>query len=939
VSGAGWRSEGFCPYRGLLPYEEADRDFFKGRAEDADLVVANLYASSFTVLYGGSGVGKTSVIQAEVIPRIRAGDAAVALFRQWQPGFQPLLRECIRQAAGVEAVDGTDQPFDRFVQQVARAAGRPLFLVFDQFEEYFLYHAARPGPSGFEAELARAINQRGGQVNFLVCLREEGLAKLDRFRARIPHLMSNLLRLEPLDLEGARQAITGPLATYNEIRRGAGLSTMEVEEGLVARLLESEVAFESSGRGRAAEASAEGDVRVELPFLQLVLTRLWAEERRAGSSVLREATLRRLGGASGVVRRHLDAALAPLSPRSRKAAARAFGFLVTPSGTKVAHTTGDLATMSGLDESRVEAVVTALSEEKNRILKRVDAAPGPGGEARFEIAHDKLAPAVLDWKARYERRRQTRLVAGAAGLALVVVVLGVAVFNALQQKRQAEEQRRQSEARSRELAGDAFGLLDRDAARARLRAGMAAEEAPTPQALDALRQTSFRDRTVDVLDPPAGAARPLRGVAFSPDGQWLAASAEDGTVRVWKAAALGADTPVTPQVMRGPDRDTVYALAFTREPGVLATGEATGAVRLWRVGERGPFAFTGAGGTHAISIAVAPDGAVYSGTLSGHAQRWDPPGRPTSFSPGPQGAVTSVDVNPASGVMALGHQYGIVTLHDRGGALTESIPTGIPWIYRARFSPDGRRIAVAGRDSLTQVRTLGSSGPPLVLVGHDGWVHDVAWAPDGRTLATASHDGVVRLWDAATGQQVAVMNGHRGIVHSVAFSPRGDVVASAGADGRVRLWRAGPAPMRLLSGQAPPAADTAGGVVATVAGGRLRVTGGADPVTVPSTDSVRGAVLTSGGRFVVASVRGGVDVWEVAHTGKVTRVRPPEDDAGGAVYFTPDHSLVVHADAAGGAAIYACEVCRLVPSRPPPNWRVPAQDLGSFRYALSREPR
>jgi WD40 repeat protein len=930
MSGGDWRGGDFCPYRGLLPYEERDRKFFNGRAEDAELIVANLHASSFTVLYGVSGAGKTSVIQAEVIPRIRAGDAAVALFRQWQPGFQPLLRECIRQAAGAPEVDAEGNlPFDRFVQGVARAAGRPLFLIFDQIEEYFLYHAAQPGPTGFEAELARAINQRGGQVNFLVCLREEGLAKLDRFRARIPHLMSNLLRLEPLDVEGAREAITGPLATYNELRRGAGLSTMEVEEGLVARLLESEVAFESSGRGRAADAPAEGDVRVELPFLQLVLTRLWAEERRAGSTVLREATLRRLGGASGVVRRHLDAALAPLSPRSRNAAARAFGFLVTPSGTKVAHTTGDLAAMSGLDEGRVEAVVTALSEEKNRILKRVDAAPGSGGEARFEIAHDKLAPAVLDWKTRYERRRQTRRVAGAAALAVGALVLGGLAINAVQQRRARGEQ-------SREMARHALDLLDRDAAVALLEANKAANVMPTAPALDALRQAMFRDRTANVLEPPPDASGPLTSIAFSPDGVWLAASANDGTVRVWKAADVSASSAVPPQVMHGPDPHTIFRLAFSKEPGVFATaGDQT---RLWRVGEPAPFRSAG-DSMVSISLGVSPAGRVFSGWRDGSVVLWDPPYVKTAVFPGgTAGLAMSMDVDSITNTLAIGYSDSLVLVFPPGVQRIDTIRTGIPWQNIVRFSPSGKRIAIAG-DTLPQIWTLGRRRPDASLGGHRDFVGDIAWAPDGHTLATASGDGTVRLWDAATGQQLAVLNGHRGPVAGVSFSRRGDLLASAGADGRVRLWRVGPAPVRVLSADAPPAADTVRGLVATVTGGRLTVTGGGRTVAFSSTDTVRGAVLTPDGRYVVASVKGGVNVWEVAHPESAARVRPVEGEESTGVYFTPNDSLVVHADARGGAAVYACDVCRLVPLHPPRGWRPPAQSPGSLRFALSRERR
>src|SRR3954454_6497593 len=59
------------PFRGLLPYTEDDARFFFGRDSDADLIIANLMASRLTVLYGPSGVGKSSILRAGVVRRLR----------------------------------------------------------------------------------------------------------------------------------------------------------------------------------------------------------------------------------------------------------------------------------------------------------------------------------------------------------------------------------------------------------------------------------------------------------------------------------------------------------------------------------------------------------------------------------------------------------------------------------------------------------------------------------------------------------------------------------------------------------------------------------------------------------------------------------------------------------------------------------------------------
>jgi len=70
--------------------------------------------------------------------------------------------------------------------------------------------------------------------------------------------------------------------------------------------------------------------RIEAPFLQLVLTRLWEEETRRHSRSMRAATLRELGGAEQIVREHLDRVLDGATPDELAVIAAAFGYLVTP---------------------------------------------------------------------------------------------------------------------------------------------------------------------------------------------------------------------------------------------------------------------------------------------------------------------------------------------------------------------------------------------------------------------------------------------------------------------------------------------------------------------------------------------------------------------------------------------------------------------------------
>src|SRR5262249_15574173 len=138
-------SPNYCPYRGLEPYTEEDRRFFFGRERDTKIIGANLLAARLTVLYGGSGVGKTSVLRAGVIPELQnAPHAAVVFFNTWQqPEFETTLKTAIAAAVSQRAVSQVSldslKPLDEFVLECTRLLRGSIFLIFDQFEEYFLY--------------------------------------------------------------------------------------------------------------------------------------------------------------------------------------------------------------------------------------------------------------------------------------------------------------------------------------------------------------------------------------------------------------------------------------------------------------------------------------------------------------------------------------------------------------------------------------------------------------------------------------------------------------------------------------------------------------------------------------------------------------------------------------------------------------------------------
>jgi len=169
--------------------------------------------------------------------------------------------------------------------------------------------------------------------------------------------------------------------------------------------VESEKVGISEDRVIQKTKSKSQESTIETPFLQMVLMRLWNEERERGSHKLRLSTFKELGEAENIVRAHLNKVMSNLSENERDIAVSVFRFLVTPSGTKIAYKIVDLAStnFTGRNEAELTPVLQKLTQSDMRILRSVNV---PGQPTYYEIFHDVLAPAILDYRARYVKAQE-----------------------------------------------------------------------------------------------------------------------------------------------------------------------------------------------------------------------------------------------------------------------------------------------------------------------------------------------------------------------------------------------------------------------------------------------------------------------------------------------------------------------------------------------------
>ncbi|MDJ0595674.1 MAG: caspase family protein [Pleurocapsa sp. MO_226.B13] len=155
---------------------------------------------------------------------------------------------------------------------------------------------------------------------------------------------------------------------------------------------------------------------------------------------------------------------------------------------------------------------------------------------------------------------------------------------------------------------------------------------------------------------------------------------------------------------------------------------------------------------------------------------------------GHEDQVYSVAISPDGQTIASGGKDRTVRLWDKRGN-----PIGQPFrehedsVNSVAFSPDGEIIASASSDG--KVRLWDTRGNTIsVFRGHEGSVNSVVFSPDGKFIVSGSRDKTVRLWDIQGNPIGNPFRWHENWVTSVAFSPNGEIIASASDDGTVRLW-------------------------------------------------------------------------------------------------------------------------------------------------------
>ena len=926
------------PYRSLAAFRFADTEILVARDDDVERLVRFVTMYRGVLLYGLSGVGKSSVVNAGLLPRIidegfwphrvrvqppRAGKAFVvepiACSDQDSSAFLP---SAFGDDPGARLVMDVDE-FDAAVGAIA--GDTPILLVFDQFEELVTLFGragdANKSAAQIIAVLIKLLRHESLRVKLLFVFREDYLASLKPLLEAQPELSHQYLRLEPPPLSAATEIIRAPFEKFP--REYPRELSNELAEQIKAKL----------------GARSERD-ELNLSELQIVCSRLWkANDPEVPVQEDPEALLRRRG-VGGLLEDHLDDALEQLPPAAQDAAMAVLVNMITSSGTRNVVSAEDLVARAreeqpGLTQDALEDTIQRLERDTGLIRR----------ERRHDIELYELVSEFLIPRIRIQRReleleqerakarRKLKIFSSIVAIAVVVlavlVYLTVRFYDAEQSAKRAKAQATYSglQSTAQAVAGTRPDISVLLSLAAYLRVPSTITPVMARSTLlayeEGYTQETSRSGQLAIL---GGHTDTVTSVAFDPrDSNVLASASGDGTIRVWDVRARSGE-------VLGAGPRAVFTLAFSPTGRVLASGNSDGTVRLYDMSRRRSAGQAlPAFGASVFRVAFSPDGhELAAASVSGHISIWSvandlPIGRPLATLNDP--TLRSIAFSPDSRTLAAVGNNGKVRLWPAtGGAELAAWNLQRP-LYAVAFRPHTSEMAVGGLTGRVWLWNT-ARRPVSVPVGAGAAIDDLAFSPDGDRIGVALADGSARITVLAGAGVDAVLRGHTGIVTTLAFSPNSQVVATGSADRTVRLWTltphqafgdalpdapagsvsalafsrdgselaSGVAPMR----SAPTRPSTSRPGVWLWRGDPARVR----PTLLPAPSEVRSVAFSADGRLLATATQGGVfQLWNTVSGQKVAQ-RTFRHDPLYAVAFSPDDALVAIGSDSGILRLY-----------------------------------
>ncbi len=805
------------PYIGPRTFRREEGHLFFGRDREAADLEALVASEKLVLFYAQSGAGKSSLINARLIPNLEdklfevlpvarlGGDAPVGvqvenvyifnLIRSLQR--HELASELFRALTLSRFLEKLNEDEDGYfydpdltesLRSTFDPAPWPRILIIDQFEEIFSTNVeAWQKREEFFRQLAQAMRD-DPFLWILLVMREDFIAALDPYAYLLPRGLRVRYYMERLSHEAAVRAIRSPVEKLRPYAEG------------VAEKLAEDLSRVRVQKPDGTTGTQPGQY-IEPVQLQVVCYSLWENLPPEGTEITEE-DLQAVGDVNQSLGRYYDQRVSEVA-RVKQVKERLIRDwfdqeLITAGGIRNVVLQERETPPGGLDDE----VIQALQSDLVRAEKR-------GGATWYELTHDRLVePILASNKKWFEEnlsplQRQARLwedqgrndnwlLRDQAYTEVLPWVderqdeLTGPELEFLEASREQWNQQRQSTRRTRLFIGvvSTFAvfvlILSIFAFRSAQEANKQAEISRVGEL--AAQSVSLRDKNF-LLSLLLGVE------AFNGTNERIPSVQAE-------SALLGdvLDNPQLDQFLSG-HSDSVLTVAISPDGKTLASGGYDTSIILWDLETRQPGGQPLRGHSDLVrTAAFSPDGRILaSGSNDKSIILWDVKNR-KRIDPsltGHSDAVLSVAFSPDGKTLASGSEDGTIILWD----VETHKPIGQPLsghsnhVTSLAFSPDGKTLASGSNDKsilLWDVKTRQPIGQPLS--GHSDPVLSVAFSPDGKTLASGSYDRTIILWDAETREPITHLTGHLDSVRSVAFSPDGKMLASGSNDRTIILW-------------------------------------------------------------------------------------------------------------------------------------------------------